>query len=164
MHDREQGLARMLVRGLTAPTACAQVQIRKGIVTIAACSHTRCATIGYRVVRCGVRQHPRTARGEHLFARLVFDGEHGIGKLSAQRCHVDRLVELAGIENDEMRHGLQPSCNFVTLRLASHSRRNVLTVLRGHFKHRIELTRARSAEVRRDDVHATVVATPAQGA
>ena len=158
----KQSLACELLCGIGPTTAHAQVQISKCVVAITAGCNTCCTAISHGEVRCGVSQNARAACGKHLFARLIFDSQHGIGELSAERSHVDLLVELAGIENDEMRHGLQPSSNFVTLRLAGHSRRNVLTVLWCDFKHRIELARARSAEVRCDDVHTTVVATPAQ--
>jgi len=137
----KQGLACALLRRLAAPSAHAQIQISKGVIAITPCSFAGCTTIGHRKVRCGVSQHACAAGGKHLFASFVGDGEHGIGELSTQRGHVDRLVKLTGIENDKMGHGLQPGSNFVTLRLAGHRSREVLTVLWCDLEHRVELPR-----------------------
>ena len=74
------------------------------VLARAACGAARCTAIGHGVMRRGVSQHACTAGGEHLFARLVFDGQHGIGQLTTQSGHVDFGVELAGVENDEVGH------------------------------------------------------------
>jgi len=55
-------------------------------------------------MRGGVGQHARAAGGKNLLACFVFHGEHGVGHLAAKLLHLDFLVELAGVEDHEVRH------------------------------------------------------------
>ncbi len=163
-HDLDQGFTSGLLRGFASATTHAQVQVHKRIVSVATSGLTGSTAIGHGVMRRRISQHTGTTSGEHLFARFIFHGQHGVGQLATQCFHLHLLVELRGIENDEMWHGLQPGHGLVALGAAGHRSGDVLAVLWCDVKHRIQLSRARGAEIRSDDVDTAIVRTPAQGA
>ena len=70
------------------------------VVVKLCCLTARRAAIGHSIVRCWIRQHPRTARRKNLFTRFVDHGEHGIGQVTAQDFHIGFGVELSGVKND----------------------------------------------------------------
>ena len=73
-----------------------------GVLT--ACGSTRFSAIGHRIVRRGVGKHARTARGKDLRTVFGTHRQHGVGQLAAQPAHVDMRLQIAGVEDHNMRH------------------------------------------------------------
>ena len=64
------------------------------------------AAVGQGEVRRRVGQHARAAAGKDLRLHLVAHGEHGVCRLAAQGGHVHDGVEIAGVKNHQMGHGV----------------------------------------------------------
>ena len=90
-----QLLASLLLRGRAAAAAHTQVQVDKGVVS---------ATIGHRMVRRRVGQHPCATGGKHLLAGFIVDVQHAVGQAAAKGRHVSLGVKLAGVEDHQVRH------------------------------------------------------------
>ena len=115
------------------------------------------------MVRRRVGQHPHAADREHRCAGLVAAGQHRVGQAAAQRRHVDLGLDLAAVEDHQVRHGLQPGRDGgVAVGARGHGLRHRRAVLRRERKHRVQLAGAAGAEIRRHDLGAAVVGAPAQ--
>jgi hypothetical protein len=109
LHAGVQRLAHALVHDGAATLGHAQAHVDEGVVTAQARRDAGRAAVGHGAVRGGVGEHARAAGGEDLFVLLVAHGEHGVGQRAAQAAHVDpafrgRLVEVGGVEDDEVGH------------------------------------------------------------
>jgi tRNA1(Val) A37 N6-methylase TrmN6 len=83
--------------GIAAAGSHAQIHVDESVVALA---------VGHGVMRSGIGQHAGAAGGKDLFAGFVLHLTHGVGQRAAQGGHARSGVEVGGVEDDKVRHGV----------------------------------------------------------